>query len=53
MKALKLYLREVQPEWKRSEELAKVQVWALSAGLRLHGRPVVDKFELGKAKSYC
>mmetsp|Transcript_27786 Transcript_27786/g.82951 ORF Transcript_27786/g.82951 Transcript_27786/m.82951 type:complete len:508 (+) Transcript_27786:90-1613(+) len=37
LKALKLYLREVQPEWRRAEEMARVRVWPLNHKLRLSG----------------
>ena len=28
----RLFLRQVQPEWKRHDELARVRLWALSSG---------------------
>ena len=34
---MKLYLGQVQPEWKRSEEMAQVRVWPLSPQLFLEG----------------
>merc|ERR1711879_580216 len=43
--ALKIYLRAVQPEWKRREEMASIRCWPLTPGLYLHGRCIVAKFE--------
>ena len=40
----KIYLKEVQPEWKRAEEMASAKCWPLSPALRLHGSPLIDKF---------
>ena len=42
--ALNLFVREVWPEWKRIEEVARIRVWPLTPGLRLHGRCVCEKF---------
>ena len=44
LKAMTLYLREVRPERKRSEEMAQVRVWPLSPYLFLEGgQPVMSK----------
>ena len=39
LKALKLYLREIHPEWKRADRKARVRIWRLQGG-----RTVTEKF---------
>jgi hypothetical protein len=44
LKALNLYVAQVQPDWLRREQKASVKLWAPSPGLQLHGRDLVAKF---------
>ena len=51
--ALKLYLRQVHPEWKREEEVARVRLWPLAPNLRLPYSSYTVFGKFGDALSTC